>query len=192
MMRMSKSSQEKQQLAINLLPIFIHSTEGKEFEIIIKYNSWGVDIVDRDNNLLTELKCKPNYWFSNYFSGSAKINEKGIFLTSNHLKIGEVKISSSGLFGRIANIEIEEDIYILKRENLKLKFVAVSDDGETILTIDGKLYREKQRNLFGLIYFDDKLYYSVFMSKDLQKTTIPLLKVCGYCIRLFRAKDGGD
>ena len=70
----------------------------------------------------------------------------------------------------------------------------IDTNDKTLVTIEGKLYREKQNNLFGLIYFDDKLYYSVIMSNDFKSNSneLRLLVICGYCIRLFLSIDMRD
>jgi len=96
---------------------------NKDFEILVRYKSWNIEVFDGNNKLLTELKCKLNNWFSNYYSGTANINgsiysivssSKGIsMITNNNLTIGEVKIVESGLLGRIANIKIQGETYVI-------------------------------------------------------------------------------
>ena len=62
---------------------------------------------------------------------------------------------------------------------------------KTLIKMEGKLYREKQKSLFGLVFFDDKLYYSVYRANYFNSSLneLRLLLICGYCIRLFLSID---
>ena len=70
----------------------------------------------------------------------------------------------------------------------------MDSNGKIIFTITGKLYKGKQKNLFGLIYLDEKLFHSVTLNNDVmeEKETLQLLVTCGYCIRLFLEIDMGE
>ena len=175
----------------------------KDFEIIVRYSSWDVEVYDNSSNPLIKLNCKSNSWYSKYISGTAKIkgyvfsildNNEGISLLLNNLQIGHVTIATKDLFGRLATIEIEGEKFFFERKNLKQRFTVTAKNDNILFSIDGKTYKDKQRNLFGLLFFDDKLYHSVFLSNpSTNKTMLQyLLTICGYCIRIFLQIDFGN
>ncbi len=175
----------------------------KDFEIIVRYNRWNVEVYDNISNLLSKLNCKPNSLFSNYISGTTTINgnvfsildsNKGISLTLNNSQIGHVNIATQNLFGRVANIEIEDEKFFFKREDLKQRFDITDKNNNILISIEGKTSKDKQKNLFGMVFFDDKLYHSVSFLNPItdQRILLYLMAICGYCIRLFLQIDTGD
>jgi hypothetical protein len=174
-----------------------------DFEIIVRYNGWNVEVYDNISNLLCKLNCKSNSLFSNYISGKTKINgnvfsildsNKGISLTLNNSQIGHVNIATQNSYGRHANIEIEDEKFFFKRDDLKQRFAVTDNSNNILITIEGKISKNKQKNLFGLVFFDDKLYHSVSVSNPTmdKRILLYLMTICGYCIRLFLQIDTGD
>lgn len=176
---------------------------SENFEIIVQYNGWNVEVYDNFSNQLSKLNCKPNSLFSNYISGTTTINgnvfsildsNKGISLTLNNSHIGHVNIAKLNLYGRTANIVIEDENFFFKREDLKQRFVVTDKYDKVLIIIEGKTYKEKQRNLFGMVFFDDKLFHTVSLSKPItdRQILLYLMTICGYCIRLFLEIDTGN
>jgi len=175
---------------------------NNDVEILIRYQSRNVLLIDRNETILTNLKCEKNHCFSSYYSGTSQIdndiysiacNSEKIILSYNNLNIGEIRLFSGEIFDRKAVIEIKDEKYKLNRKNLKQIFEVEDSSGQRLLTITGKVKKERQNNLFGKFYFDDKLYHSVTLDKeidDLKK--IQLYLACGYCIRIFLDIDMGD
>ena len=175
----------------------------KDFEILICYNSWKVEIYDSKGNFLTRLLCKRNKWFSSFHSGVFYVDNKeyllrnsskGLHFFNGNADLGQIDISIFNSSGRIASFQIADKFFKLKREKLKQQFTVTDNSNKILFKIDGKLYKHKQWNLFGLFYIDDKLYHSVYLSdytidkQALQK----ILVICGYCIRIFLEIDMGD
>ena len=174
----------------------------KDFEILIRYNSWNVEVFDSKGNSLTRLLIKRK-WFSNFHSGVFSIDNKeyllnnsgkGLRLFNGNADLGQIDISTFNSWGRIASFQIEGKFFNLKRENLKQLFTLTDNSNKIIFKIDGKLYKHKQWSLFGLIYIDDKVYHSVYLSNyTLDKHVLQIiLIICGYCIRVFFEIDMGD
>ena len=176
---------------------------NKDLEILIKYNRRDVLVCDQNGTTVTELKCKRNHFFSNYYSGTTQIdNDKysitcdseRITLSQNDLNIGDVRIYAKDSFDRQASIKVNGEKFNLKRKDLKQIFEVVDSNEQTVFTIRGKLYKDKQKHLLGLVYFGDKLFHSVTLDKEVvgEKIKLQLLVTCGYCIRLFLEIDMGD
>jgi hypothetical protein len=119
---------------------------------------------------------------------------KGLHFFNGNAGLGQVDISTFHSWGRTASFQIAGKFFNLKRENLKQVFTVTDDSNVIIFKIDGQLYKHKQWNLFGLIYIDDKLYHSVYLSNyTLDKHVLQtILVICGYCIRVFLEIDMGD
>lgn len=175
---------------------------ARDLNLLI-YNNWNVETSDIEGNLLTDLSCKRDHWLSSFYSGTFNIgadkyvlsnSSEGIRCLLNNNLIGKVTISTSYPFGRLAIIQLADHLFKIKRENLKEEFVITCIDGNVLLSISGKVYRDKQRNFFGIIYFDNKSYYNVSLlnyNGD-EHTLLALVTVCGYCIRVFLEIDMGD
>ena len=175
----------------------------ENFEIVVKYSRWEIEIIDtNDCSKILELKKISKSWFSTNNSGSFFIgNTKYELLTKNngaHLlengykKVGQVTFSDQRTSGysRSANIEIEGMNLVFTRENLKQIFALATEDDNTVLTITGKLYPERQKNLFKFFYIDDKLYHSVILNEHITRINLLLiLVICGYSIRFFLEMD---
>jgi hypothetical protein len=122
-------------------------------------------VSDQNGTTLAEFKCKRNHFFLNYYSGTTQIyidkysitcDSEKITLSQKDLNIGNVSLFAKDSFYRQASIEINGEKFHLKRKKLKQIFEVVDANEQTVFTINGKLYKDKQKNLFGLIYFDDK------------------------------------
>ncbi|MFC7773906.1 hypothetical protein [Flavobacterium sp. GCM10027622] len=175
----------------------------QDFELTVGYNSWNVEVNDRFSNLVNRLTCKSNSFFSNYISGKAILNDnefsihnsnKGILLALRNSPMGRVSIVTQNPFHRCATIEMDNETFFFTRATLQQRFEVTDKDNKVLLTIDGQLVKEKQKNLFGLVYFADVLYHSVYVLHPMteEEKIAYLLLVCGYSIRVFLAIDSGD
>jgi hypothetical protein len=108
-------------------------------------------VIDQNGAILTELKCKRNHFFSNYYSGTSQIgNDKysitcdseKITLSQNDLNIGDVKIFVKDPFHRHASIQINEKKFDLRRKDLTQTFEVFDSSGQLVFTINGKLYKD--------------------------------------------------
>lgn len=168
----------------------------KHFELTIGYGKWTIDLKDSDGNPITSLRTVDQKWYSNFFSSSFEIGGERISIKKkardasieiDEYQIGEIKTEQASGFERKSTIKLGEFFYFLKQKNWKAPFVIFDEQDKCLMTIEGKVYRDKQRNFFGLIYVDDKLFYDISVeesflnNKDLGK----LLVLIGYSIRLF-------
>jgi hypothetical protein len=100
-------------------------------------------VIDQNGAILTELKCKRNHFFSNYYSGTSQIgNDKYSITCENDLNIGDVKIFVKDPFHRHASIQINEKKFDLRRKDLTQTFEVFDSSGQLVFTINGKLYKD--------------------------------------------------
>ncbi|MES2763046.1 MAG: hypothetical protein V4677_12610 [Bacteroidota bacterium] len=175
----------------------------KNFIILINYGNWLIQVLDKNENLVTDLTRTNNPSETKYF-GKGLVNNSLIEICEHSDKIsithnvinelGSIEFIKTNGFARTAKIKLENNSFVFTRKDLAQEFMLEDDKHNIIASINGKLRKDKDANILGIIYFPKSLYHAVALNTEninIDKA-LELLLICGFCARKFQQIDSGD
>lgn len=175
----------------------------RKFILRIHYADWLVQVFDENKNLLTDL-TRTNNWSKTKYFGKGLVNNSLIEISEHSDKIsitynvinelGSIEYIQTNGFERTAKIILENNSFVFTRKDLAQEFMLEDASHNQIAYINGKLRKDKDANILGLIYFPKSLYHVVELNTNnisIDKA-LELLLICGFCMRKFQQIDSGD
>jgi hypothetical protein len=175
----------------------------KKLILLIHYGDWLIQVLDENENLVTDL-TRTNKWSKTKYFGKGLVNgslieisehSDKILITHNVInELGSIEFIRNNGFARTAKINLENNSFVFTRKDLAQEFMLEDGKHNKIASINGKLRKGKDPNILGLIFFPKSLYHVVELNTDnitIDKA-LELLLICGFCARKFQQIDSGD
>jgi hypothetical protein len=158
-----------------------------QLELQIKINFGTIQLVNESNTLLAEINHHPTPWYSSHRTSSFSVGDKKIILSGkskkvvvmeNDLDIGSVAIGDRTVF------HLNDKVFDLYKTGIA-EIYHLTDQKNPVAILTGKMYREREKSLFGIFYSPRVLYFSVTVTEDqvIHYELLRLLMISGYCLQ---------